>query len=62
VALRLATKTNAAVVLAGTHQPSGDFVYIVTQDMTAEVRPVTAGIRLDEEIEVEKGVRAAKRW
>jgi multidrug efflux system membrane fusion protein len=37
--------------------PNGEFSYVVKPDMTAEMRPVVTGLRVGEEVVVEKGLQ-----
>jgi multidrug efflux system membrane fusion protein len=54
------TRTGAIVVptVAVQHGPQGDFVYVVGQDMTAQMRPVTVDLTTGETAVVSKGVKA----
>ncbi len=58
VHLRLTERPSALVVPAGAIQTgqAGNFVYVVKSDMTVEMRPVVAGIRVEQEVIVEKGL------
>ena len=58
VALRLAVKPNALVVPARAIQTGqeGEFVYVITKDMTAEARPVVTSNRVDRQVVVEQGL------
>jgi membrane fusion protein, multidrug efflux system len=58
VALRLTTRSNALVVPSQVVQTSqdGQFLYVVRDDQTAEMRPVTAGPRVDQDMVIEKGL------
>ena len=59
VVLRLTTLPSAVVVPVRAVQmgPSGEFSYVVKPDMTAEMRPVVTGLRVGEEVVVEKGLQ-----
>lgn len=63
VRLVLDTMQSAVVVPAAAPQMSGKgpFVYVVKEDQTADLRPVTLGQRQGEHIVVEKGVAAGER-
>lgn len=58
----LTTKKDAVLVATQAQQvgQQGPYVYIVTPDSTAELRPITLGQRLDELIVVEKGLQAGE--
>jgi multidrug efflux system membrane fusion protein len=58
VALRLKMLQNAVVVPVRAIQMSqdGEFVYVIKGDQSAEMRPVTSGLRIGEEVVVEKGL------
>lgn len=58
VALRLKMLQNAVVVPVRAIQMSqdGEFAYVVKGDQSAEMRPVTTGLRIGEEVVVEKGL------
>ena len=58
VTLRLAEQPDALVVPTQAIQTGqdGQFVFVVKKDMTVESRPVTAGMRVDEDVVVEKGL------
>ena len=59
VSLRLTTLSNATVVPQQAVQigQDGQFVFVVTENSTAEQRPVTVGRRVDEEVVIEKGLK-----
>ena len=40
----------------------GQFVYVVKQDRTVEMRPVVAGMRVDQELVIDRGCSRARRW
>ena len=63
VKLVLATLQEAVVVPAGAPQVSakGPYVYVVKEDDTAELRPVTTGQRQGDLVVVEQGVKAGER-
>ena len=58
VSLRLKTLQNAVVVPIRAIQmgQDGEFAYVVKGDQSAEMRPVTTGLRIGEEVVVEKGL------
>ena len=58
VSLRLTTQSNALVVPNQAVQTgqSGEFVFVVKEDRTVESRPVTTGVRSDQELVVHKGL------
>lgn len=58
VMLRLTTVPGALVVPMRAVQmgQDGEYAYVVKQDMTAEVRPVTTGVRVGEEVVVQQGL------
>jgi multidrug efflux system membrane fusion protein len=58
VALRLTTRSNALVVPSQVVQTGqdGQFLYVVRNDQTAEMRPVTVGPRVDQDMVIEKGL------
>jgi multidrug efflux system membrane fusion protein len=59
----LATLEQAVLVPAAAPQMSakGPFVYVVKQDGSAELRPVTPGQRQGDKIVIAKGVKAGER-
>jgi multidrug efflux system membrane fusion protein len=59
VTLRLTTQANAVVVPNQAVQTgqSGSFVYVVKQDRTVEMRPVTTGARVDQDMVVDQGLQ-----
>jgi membrane fusion protein, multidrug efflux system len=59
VTMTLTTRPNAIVVPAQAVETGqeGQYVFIVKQDMTAEVRPVTVGATVADETIIEKGVQ-----
>jgi multidrug efflux system membrane fusion protein len=63
VRLILATLPNAVLVPAGAPQMSakGPFVYVVKEDGTAELRPVTPGQRQGDLVVLEQGVKPGER-
>ena len=63
VTLRLATQRGAVVVPSQAVQTGqdGSFVYLVKPDMTVESQPVVTGSRVDQDIVVERGLRAGDR-
>src|SRR5579885_3186109 len=62
VTLRLAEQPDALVVPTQAIQngQDGQFVFVVKKDMTVESRPVTPGMRVDEDIVVEKGLESGE--
>ena len=58
VSLRLKMLQNAVVVPVRAIQmgQDGEFAYVVKGDQSAEMRPVTTGLRIGEEVVVEKGL------
>jgi len=58
VTLRLTTRPNSLVVPNQVVQTGqdGQFVYVVKSDNTAEMRPVTVGPRVDQDMVIEKGL------
>lgn len=63
VRLVLATKENAVLVPSAAVQDSaqGNFVYVVKEDSTAELRPVRVGQRQGGLVVLEEGVKAGER-
>lgn len=59
VAMHLTLQPNALVVPSPALQTGqdGTYVYVVKEDMTVEMRPVTAGLRVNEMLVLDKGVR-----
>ena len=62
VSLRLTTHPNAIVVPNQAVQTGqdGQFVYVVKQDKTVEMRPVVTGTRVDQELVVDRGLQAGE--
>ena len=58
VVLRLTTQSNALVVPNQAVQTGqqGEFVYVVKQDRTVESRPVATGIRVDQDLVIDRGL------
>ena len=58
VTLRLTTHSNAVVVPNQAVQTGqdGQFVYVVKGDKTVELRPVVTGLRVDQELVIERGL------
>jgi multidrug efflux system membrane fusion protein len=58
VSLRLTTRPNAIVVPNQAVQTGqdGQFVYVVKQDKTVEMRPVVTGTRVDQELVIDRGL------
>jgi multidrug efflux system membrane fusion protein len=63
VRLILATMSGAVLVPAAAPQDSakGEFVYVINQDSTAELRPVKLGQRQGELVVVEQGLKPGER-
>ena len=63
IRLILGTRQNAVLIPAEAPQRSakGPFVYVVKQDSTAELRPVTVGQRQGDLIVIDKGVNSGER-
>jgi multidrug efflux system membrane fusion protein len=59
VTLRLATRPNALVIPSQAVQTGqdGQYVFVVEQDHTVEARPVVVGIRVDQDLVIEKGLQ-----
>lgn len=62
VVLELERRANASVLPSQAIQSSqdGTFVYIVKDDRTVEIRPVTVGSRLEQEVVIESGVQSGE--
>ena len=62
VTLRLTTRPNALVVPNQAVQSGqdGQFVYVVKEDQTVEMRPVVLGPRVDQQLVVDKGLSAGE--
>ncbi len=62
VALTLTTRPNALLVPTSAVQTgqTGQFMFVVKGDNTVESRPVTAGLVIDDNTVIEKGVRAGE--
>jgi len=62
VTLRLATEPNALVVPNQAVQTGQDgmYVFVVKPDHTVESRPVVTGARVDQDLVVEKGLKAGE--
>lgn len=62
VTLRLNTLPDALVVPTQAVQTGqdGQFVYVIKDDMSVDARPVTTGMRVDQEMVIEKGLRAGE--
>ena len=63
VVLRLTTIPDAVVVPVRAVQmgQDGEYSYVVKNDMTVEMRPVVTGLRIGEEVVVEKGLQTGER-
>lgn len=59
VAMRLTLQPNALVVPTAALQTGqdGTYIYVVKEDMTVEMRPVTAGLRVNDILVIDKGLR-----
>jgi multidrug efflux system membrane fusion protein len=59
VTLQLTTRPNAIVVPNQAVQTGqdGQFVYVVKQDRTVEMRPVVTGTRVDQDLVVDSGLK-----
>jgi multidrug efflux system membrane fusion protein len=62
VTLRLTTQMKAVVVPNQAIQTgqAGSFVYVVKEDRTVEPRPVTTGLRADQDMVIETGLKAGE--
>ena len=62
VVLRLTTMPNALVAPLKAVQigPDGEYAYVIGKDMKAELRPVVTGLRLNDEVVVEKGLQSGE--
>jgi membrane fusion protein, multidrug efflux system len=62
VVLRLTTRPNAVVVPNQAVQTGqdGTYIYVVKEDKTVEVRPVTIGLRVDQDLVIDKGLEAGE--
>jgi len=60
--LRMAVRQNALVVPNQAVQTGQDgaYVYVVKDDQTVEMRPVTTGLRVDQDLVIDKGVQAGE--
>jgi len=60
VTLRLTTQPNAITVpnQAVQNGQDGQFIYVVKDDQTVEARPVTTGVRIDQDLVILSGIRA----
>ena len=63
VAVTLTTQPNAVVALTKAIQTgqSGQYAFVIKDDLTAELRPVVVGRTLGAETVVEKGLQAGER-
>ena len=59
VAMRLTLQPNAIVVPSSALQTGqdGTYIYVVKDDMTVEMRPVTAGVRVNDILVIDKGLK-----
>jgi hypothetical protein len=62
VVLRLAVQQNALVVPNQAVQTGqdGTYVYVIRDDQTVEMRPVTAGMRVDQDLVIDKGLQVGE--
>ncbi len=62
VTLRLGSLSDVVVVPVRAVQmgQEGEYIYVVGQDQTAEMRPVVTGLRAGEEIVIQKGLEAGE--
>jgi multidrug efflux system membrane fusion protein len=62
VVLRLAIQPNAVVVPNQAVQTGqdGSFVYVVKEDRSVEARPVVAGVRVDQDLVIDKGLEVGE--
>jgi multidrug efflux system membrane fusion protein len=62
VTLRLTTRPNAVVVPNQAVQTGqdGTYIYVVKEDQSVEVRPVTVGPRVDQDMVIDKGLEAGE--
>jgi multidrug efflux system membrane fusion protein len=62
VVLRMAVRQNALVVPNQAVQTGqdGTYVYVVKDDQTVEMRPVTTGLRVDQDLVIDKGLKAGE--
>jgi len=63
VRVLLEEQANAVVVPVSALQnsQSGNYVYVLTDAQTVEMRPVTAGIKLEREVAIDKGLQNGER-
>ena len=63
VTIRLSTQADALVVPNQAVQTGqeGSYVFVVKEDRTVEMRPVTTGTRVDQDLVIEKGLRPGER-
>ncbi|HTD44682.1 MAG TPA: efflux RND transporter periplasmic adaptor subunit [Bryobacteraceae bacterium] len=62
VTLRMSIRQNALVLPNQAVQTGqdGTYVYVVKDDRTVEMRPVTTGLRVDQDMVIDKGVKAGE--
>jgi multidrug efflux system membrane fusion protein len=62
VILRMSIQQNALVVPNQAVQTGqdGTYVYVVAEDRTVEMRPVKTGLRVDQDLVIDKGVQAGE--
>ena len=63
VTIRLSTQADALVVPNQAVQTGqdGSYVFVVKEDRTVEMRPVTTGTRVDQDLVIEKGLNAGEK-
>jgi multidrug efflux system membrane fusion protein len=62
VLLRLTTMPNALVAPLKAVQigPNGEYAYVIGKDMKVEMRPVVTGLKLEDEVVIEKGLQSGE--
>jgi multidrug efflux system membrane fusion protein len=62
VKLRMSMQSNALVIPSQAVQTGqdGTYVYVVKDDRSVELRPVTTGLRVDQDMVIDKGVQAGE--
>ena len=62
VTMKLTTQSNSIVVPTHALQTGqdGTYVYVVKEDNTVEMRPITPGLRVDDDLVVDKGLNAGE--
>jgi multidrug efflux system membrane fusion protein len=63
VTIRLSTQADALVVPNQSVQTGqeGSYVFVIKEDRTVEMRPVTTGTRVDQDLVIEKGLAAGEK-